>query len=273
MKCIHSLWTGTPTFHPRRGPLLVHLLSLCLAQRHFARVEFVTDFRGLELVETLGFRYTNVRTTLEHALPDPGLKHIWALGKSVALLAQKEPCVQIDTDVLLFKPLNPRILRSRLCAQSIDYPCHYQSPEMGRALAVARFPGDHTAYNCGIVGGTDLRLLHEYAGRTLRIARRFQGVELTGTVISMCIEQYGLAVVAGESGVRVETVCSVHPSDAEVARVGYAHLQGGAKHDPKWVAAVEARLAKDFPEEYARFLSGWEDVSAGYGPAPMGSFR
>jgi hypothetical protein len=255
MNCVHSLWTGTPMFKVRRGPLLVHALSLCLAAEWFPAVELVTDDRGTFLAEALGFRYTSIINALQ---APPKVAHVWARGKFEAILTQSGPFLHIDTDVLLIKPLCPKLLRSRAVAQSLDFPDYYRGNDMVNARQIAGLPPHHPAYNCGVMGGTDLHFWHEYARKSLALVDRFEGCSINGTTTSMVCEQYHLGVFAREAGVRVDTVCEVHPTYEEIERTGYVHLQGPAKTDPGWIVKVEDRMRRDFPEAYIRFCKGWD---------------
>ena len=254
-------------FKPQRGPLLVHTLALCLATEHFRGVELVTDTRGLDLSETLGWRYTSYLNVLD-ALTAAGLTHVWALGKLVAIMHQSEPFLQIDTDVLLLKAPRREIRHARLAAQSIDYPDYYAGEDMRAALAHAGLAAGRVAYNCGVVGGTDVHLLYHYAREGLELGRKFYCHPLNGTTTSMAIEQYHLADYARRNGVRVETLLPLRHEGRDHRREGYAHLTGDSKRDPVLVAACERRLAGDYPAEYRAFLAGWKKVECEYDLEP-----
>lgn len=243
-------------FKARRGPLLIHTLSLELARKHYPCVELVTDRLGLAVSDTLGWQYTTYYSPLD-ALCARGIEHVWAAGKLVAMLAQEEPFIQIDVDVCLLKPIGHRLATARMFAQSMDYPGHYQSANMLKAIGIAGLPGDHVAYNAGILGGSDLKALHQYATDALELAKRFSGNGLNGTSTSMCIEQYSLGVFSRRHKVRVDTLISMHPTPDELDEVGYIHLTGAAKLQPHYIERCESQLRDEFPAAYKRFLAGW----------------
>lgn len=270
MNCLQSLWTGTPMFRPQRGPLIVHTLALCLAREHFRSVELVTDTRGVELAENFGWRYTSYLNVLD-ALTAAGLTHVWAMGKLIAIMHQSEPFLQIDTDVLLLKAPRREIRHARLVAQSIDYPNYYQGEDMRAALVHAGLAAGRVAYNCGVVGGTDLHLLYHYAREGVELAQKFFCSPINGTTTSMAVEQYHLADYARRNGVRVETILPLHHTGVDRRRAGYAHLTGDAKRDPVLVGSCERRLARDFPAEYRVFLAGWRRIERDQCPAPAGA--
>lgn len=256
MKCVHSLWTGTPMFRLRYSALLLHTLSACLAERHFSRTELVTDDRGLNIAETLGWRYT----TLVNILNDigaGGLDHIWALGKFYAILAQSGDFLHCDSDTVFDK--HPTSLRNaRLAAQGVDFPSWYRGAKMREALETTGLPHGAVPYNCGVVGGTDLHLLRLYAEGALGMAQLFAHNDrcINGTITSMVIEQYWLGAFARQKEVRVETILPMKPTRADLKRAGYQHFHGGSKHECRNVAKIERRLQSEFPYAWERFTDG-----------------
>ncbi len=256
-----SLWTRTPMFVAQRGPLLIQTLAANLAARVFAETEFVTDQRGAEIARLFGWPFSHISTPLED-WPADGLTHIWALGKLVACARQEQPFVQFDSDVLLFKPLPKRLTRHRLLAQSPDFPHYYSSRDMQAALALANFAPGGTAYNAGLLGGSDVALVRAYAWAGLDLAQKFRGCPLNGTATSMIVEQYQLGVFARRVGVEVGTLLPLAPTRKQAAKAGYAHLTGGAKREEKWITKAEVRLATDFPAAYERFLAAWPQIAS-----------
>jgi hypothetical protein len=258
-----SLWTRTPMFRLGRGPTLIQTLAVCLAARNFPETQFVTDTGGALIAQQLGWEFSSVSLALEDFNPQ-GLEHVWALGKFVALTIQQGPCIQFDGDVLIFNPLPDTLCRARLIAQSPDFPSYYDSADMRRALALSKLPAA-VPYNAGLLGGSDAALVRAYAFSSLELAAKFTGCDLNGTTTSMCVEQYHLGVFAQRVGVEVATLLPARPSEAQLEAAGYAHLVGGAKRAETWLARAEARLSRDFPEAYERFLAGWPAIAASAG--------
>jgi len=261
-RAVFSLWTRTPMFRLEHGPLLVHTLAVCLAKQHFAEVDFVTDAQGAHLAQTLGWEFSSIWNGFE-GLDLRGYEHIWALGKLVTLSGQERPCIHVDGDVLLFKPLPEHLLRARLVAQSPDLQTHYTGADMDRGFALCGLPRGHTAYNAGLLGGSAPALSRAFAWAGLELARAFHCSDLNGTTTSMLIEQYQLGVFAHRSGVPVTPLLPLSPKRAEITEAGYAHLAGANKRNPFYLARVEARLARDFPAAHARFIEGWTRLMQG----------
>ncbi len=261
MRGILSLWTRTPHFRMRRGPLLIQTLAICLANEFFAETGLVTDAPGQALAAIFGWRFSDCSTALEDFAGE-GLGHIWALGKLHACALQDRPFVQFDADALITH-LPERLLNAPLIAQSPDFPEYYLGSDMEAAFRIGEMDparGRHVAFNGGLLGGCDVPLVRAYAWAGLDLAKRFRHCALNGTTTSMFIEQYQLARFAERVGVQVTTLCDDCVTDPD-STPGYCHLVGSLKHSVERIARAEAWLQKDFPEEYRRFVAGWEFLS------------
>lgn len=254
-----SLWTGTPAFQVRRDHLLLHTLAACCAGEVFAVTEFVTDSKGLELADRFGWRYTTYLNALDD-FADPAIRHVWALGKLVAMTLQEGPFCHLDNDVILQLPLPERITKAALFAQSKDKPGYYSGGGMKEAVAKAQLPANAVAYNAGIIGGQDHQALRAYASEALYRATLFRGQTDNGTAASMVVEQYFLGVYARRHRIRVEELLPLGWTDHDCREVGYTHLIGKTKRSVHWAGLVERKLAAKFPEAYQRFLKGWEKL-------------
>lgn len=254
-------------FRLERGPLLVTTLAIALARATFAEVEFVTDAGGVALAERMGWRFTNINPALESFHLD-GCAHVWAAGKLEALRIQERPCVQFDGDVLLLNGSLPAdFLAAPLVAQSPDIPAFYLGAAMERGFAIAGLARGFAPYNAGLIGGADVALVQDYASEALDLVRKFAGREgeCNGTTASMICEQMSLGRFAAVRGLQIRTLLPMHPTTAEVREAGYSHLVGSHKRNPFYVSKVEARLAREFPEAYARALAG---ISALFDSSP-----
>lgn len=259
MKCVQSLWTGTAMFRPTRHGMLLQTLSHCLALEYFDKVELVTDDRGLFLSEVMGWQYTSILNRLDE-LNEEGMLNFWARGKMLALLLQNEECVHVDNDVLLFGQLPKRIRSGRLVTERIDNPWYYRSPDGIMAQEIAGLPEGAVAYNCGMVGGVDLHLIHRYSERALNLSQMFKGSSVNGTIASMIFEQYWLGVFTRDQGVRVETMLPGWSTVADARSAKWLHLTGNIKNQPEVIHKTEKRIKRQFPEAYRKFLFGWERV-------------
>lgn len=246
-------------FRVDRRLLLIHTLASCFAANAFKVTELVTDSRGLEIADRLGWKYTNYQNAFDDLAPE-GMTHIWALGKLTALTLQHEPFCHLDNDVLLYSPLPTRMKTARLIAQSKDIPSFYKGPDMEAALVRSGFPKHGAAYNVGLIGGADVELVRRYANSALTAAKRFEGCEINGTTTSMVLEQYYLGVFAREHRVPIEEMIPIptHCTDDDYQTAQYVHLAGDCKYKTEWLDRCEKLLREKFPDAYRRFEEGWK---------------
>jgi hypothetical protein len=128
---------------------------------------------------------------------------------------------------------------------------------------LAGLPTNLRKYNTGLLGGRNVPLIRAWASEGLRIAKSFRGMGkvVNGTATSMILEQAFIGVFANRCGVEIQTILP-HPfTNKDVDKAGYAHLIGGAKHDPFWLDRVEKRLERDFPFQLAKFKAGCKRIT------------
>lgn len=203
----------------------------------------------------------SIRTDLQE-LGGRNTRHIWALGKLYAILIQKGPFCHFDFDAFIRKPLPRTLMEAPIFAQSIDYPGYYSSPDISVGLQVLGFPPNHIAYNAGIIGGSDLTSLQDYAQRAISMAPVLGTCGIDGTAASMVIEQYYLGLYAHSRRIRIQTLLPTRPTEADAARYSYTHLQGETKYQHEYVSKVQVSLANEFPEAWEMLQKGWRKLFA-----------
>ncbi len=254
------------------------VLSVECARQYYPDTALITDNAGAELlVDRLGLRFTHVSLELNQLRGrDPDW---WALGKLYAYRMQTEPFVHLDGDVFLWKRLPPELEAAAVFAQSPEtfdpddgeryYPVRAVErtvpwlPEEWRWHTAGA--GTRTASCCGILGGTRVDLLAEYADLGIRIVedpRNAAGWATWGNkgTCNVLIEQMLLdAVVAhrrhfphspADADLRIAHLFHGEgdPYDPEkAAAAGYTHLISSAKRHPELMADLEARVTAEFP--------------------------
>lgn len=293
MRAVWSFWSKPFFAHRRdtwatpRHHLLAWVLSTRTAMRHHRPTVLVTDDAGARmLIDGIGLEVDEVSTAL-NALRrhDP---EWWALGKLYAYRAQREPFVHLDSDVFLWKALPRDLECAPVLAQNPEYltQAPYYRPEaMERALAGLAgswLPGEWRWYRssgrpqraecCGIVGGTCVEFLRHYARQAIMLieapANRRGFARLNDKIgHNVLFEQYLLAACLdyhrahAASPYHDVAIRYVFPSiddafDPErAARAGYTHLIADAKRNATLAARLEARVARDYPDDYARCLA------------------
>lgn len=255
MKTITSLWTGVDNCFFDRDRLLMQTLSINLALQAQGNLHFVTDSFGAEIAEELGWDFTSVDTSLNQ-MPER-LNHIWSAGKLYAATIQKERHMQIDGDVLLFKPLEPK---GEIFAQSVDNPENYRGELMRAIITHAELEPESDAYNCGILGG-DHEPIKAFAHAALDLCcRKHLSFRRLGIICSMIAEQYFLGIYCRNVGLVIHTLFKELPTEAEAEKLGYCHMQGCSKSLPKFTERATKKMQELFPEQLAKFNRGIGNV-------------
>jgi hypothetical protein len=291
MRAVWSLWTKPMLARPstiwlhERSHWLSWVLSVETARRHYPEVALVTDREGARvLVEEIGLRFTEVSTELD-AL-DGVETRWWAIGKLFAHRAQRAPYVHVDADAYLWNRLPAIVEHAPVLAQSPEpvigpfydpWRLHDQLERMAGGAPEAWTwylrHGRQIAACCGIVGGQDVGLLRSYAELAIDVALspRYRAVwKSHGTETHMVtIEQYLLPACvahrrAKRGGGRDVYLQYLFPSASfdRAKEVGYTHVIGYAKWNPKANARVEEVVRRDYPALYRRCIDYSERVLA-----------
>jgi len=275
----HQVW-ASPKHH-----LLAWILSVETARQHYAETALVADEPGAALlVDGLGLPFGEVSTALE-ALGEADADW-WVLGKLYAYRAQSEPFVHLDSDVFLWKPLPEELHRAPVLAQNTEqfpFVGSWYRPETFDAAVravegwlppewawyVAQRSGE--ALCCGILGGADVGFIRHYADGAIRLIEHPANQpawQAIGSKVgdNILFEQYYLSACLayhaqheGSSFHGVYARC-LFGSAAEAftpdraREAGYTHLIGGAKRNEALAQRLEARVARDYPQQYQRCL-------------------
>ena len=290
MRAVWSLWTkplrlwrgsGWPD---ERYHMLSWILSLQTSRRFFERVCLVTDDAGRRmLTEDLGLEFDEVSTELD-ALDDHD-PSIWAIGKLYAYRAQREPFIHIDNDVYWWKPPPPELLAAPVFAVYPEYTQYgtwpYHTASLKAIVAAADgwlpeeldafvpFGGQSRAENCGFVGGQRIDFLRYYADQAIRliehprnqpawaVRRSFHDdmVIFEQHMLSACLDYHRARPGLRFDGVEIRYLFSdYYNADARSGGVGFTHLLSYTKRLPQNVERLEARVAQDYPQLYARCM-------------------
>lgn len=274
MRAVWSFWRapfadhreaawGTETNH-----LLAWALSVREASRHYADTQLVTDDAGAELlVDGLGLEFGEVSTALNGLRDcDPAW---WSMGKLVAVGRQERPFVHLDADVFLWKPL-PFGLAGVFAQNPEPFEqasSYYDPAAFGGA---AWLPPEWDWYTrtalprgecCGIVGGTDLGLLHHWAAEGLRLVREPANqpwlARLDRPPLTITVEQYLLSACLEHHGVGIEYLFeswAAAGNAREAREAGFTHLIADTKRNPVYAGRLARRVRRDHPDLYHRAL-------------------
>jgi hypothetical protein len=275
-------------------------LSLRLARRHYRETMLVTDLAGaVLLVDQLGLSFTHVSTELERIRKvDIGW---WTMGKLLAYSLQDRPFVHLDTDVFLWKPLPRSLTDAPVFAQCpeehhpVDEWCGVRDVEnafaqRGLSLPVewqwVRACDSHDARqeNCGILGGTHTDFIRYYANAAMDLLTSPTNASVWAAIpeksgFNPVIEQFTLSAFVRyhrahrESPFPSVDIRYLFPSFMDAynanlaARIGFTHLLGPSKKDPRIAARLEQRVQREDPKYYRHcvWLNQNRELLAGAG--------
>ncbi|MCB0352636.1 MAG: hypothetical protein KDD64_03900 [Bdellovibrionales bacterium] len=268
----HTESRGLGGFPSAREYWYSHALSACLLRQHFLRIELVTDQYGAHVVmNLLKLPYDSVRV-LPHSAAGVG-GHAWNSIKFLAYLEQDEAFVHCDTDAYLWNPLPREILDSQVFGQSIeavgDFKTFYSEtleeirkylPELpaGFSKFQSDFEGNY-AINCGLLGGTDLKLLHYYAKTTLLILHHPKNANGWETLmregnsdvreqVCAAVEQLNIIVACAKFHVRPKVVLEIGKEHLQGPSPTLTHLMGPTKNDSTRLSKYVELVKREFPQ-------------------------
>lgn len=117
MTYLHSLWTrpkqdaggAEKDIVLKDFEALTWLVSALQARRH-GRIKMLTDARGLRFLQRTGLDWVyngGVSTALDDTPADIHPKVFWTAGRMFAFGLMEEPFASVDTDAILWQPLQP----------------------------------------------------------------------------------------------------------------------------------------------------------------------
>jgi hypothetical protein len=234
MKLVYSHWSAPR--RPTSDHRVIFCLSVLLARKHYSRIELVTDYAGAWMVERLKLPFDRVRTDLQE-FEAPATA--WAAGKIKAYQLQDEPFIHLDQDVLLFNRLPDYIEKAPLVAQSqepIDW--YYVNMAATPAKHVEKLScprHDWSAINAGILGGTDIEFIRDYATKALEAINENTAFNPLAMTI---YEQAFYSRHARDCGKEITVLLDY---DEQAEEKGYCHLMG-CKQKESCMVRVRQRL-------------------------------
>ena len=276
MIAVWSLWSRPleprPCAHwaSHKHHLMSWVLSRMTVGRHYPDTALHTDdFGKWLLVDQLGLKYNTVTTDL-NALSASGVDPAWwALGKLYTYRLQTKPFVHIDNDIFLWKRLPVDLETAPAFAQNIEeLDGHYYDRDQFNHL-FKWFPEEWdsyqahphpVAYNTGIIGGNDLKIIRRYADQSIKLVehpanatgerqfnrKAYHMVVVEQYMFAACMEHYGVKpVLLFQNGNDMYSMRTPR-------EVGYTHLLAQSKRSPRNSENLEKRVRWQYPELYKR---------------------
>lgn len=240
------------------------ITSVKSAKLHFKNVVLVTDTWAWDnIFSKLDLPFDEVKLTLDSIDENTNM---WAISKAHAILEMNEPFLHIDSDVYIWEALDKKYLMSNLLVQSnessesdIQSDFYYSLYEIHNLY----FKGINTyldnsnlierdiyAYNCGVVGGTDVEFLRKWAEQMIETANLIDtiipSIDKLGfnpSDIMVWVEQTLLMLMAEHHMVDVSELVEIG-----VEQSYYTHFCGNVKRDVNLMKALNVKSSTLFGE-------------------------
>ncbi len=258
-----------------------HLMSWALSclQLHkiYKRVELYANSNAAKLlIDTLKLPYANVNVTHDNLIfPN---ENLWALPKIFTYSLQKDPFLHLDGDVFLFNQFPESLLKNELVAQNLEEAtAYYLSTQKELINKLTYFPDcvktdfnnalPIQAVNAGILGGTNIAFIQEYASLAFEyINRNVDHLPLINVDrFNVFFEQHLFYSLAKERNISIGLLFADIINDNEYKHLSefhevpcskyYLHLLGHYKRDEYTCIQMAAKLRDLYPEYYYKIVS------------------
>jgi hypothetical protein len=244
MKVIFSYINNSYAKHPP------YLECSAIANFYAQQQGFETIFYGdeISLKSHSGIKYNHTcRLPTEQIKNFP--KCFWSAGKLIALSCMNEPCIHVDSDFFITKPINNDFLKNDIvCFHEeifINNP-YFKDPGYKKLKTVFGIQPKECdniqgfSYNCGIIGGSDIITIK----RGIEIISNFiseHSVHIDNIhsknyylFTSVLIEQIWLFQIYKYFGKKINALIDANLPDFKRGKVekdtGYFHLMGSRKY-------------------------------------------
>jgi hypothetical protein len=194
---IHVNWNAPKGKPQPPWEVLLGILSACYWTSYNGPIDLYTDEIGLKNVERLGLKglYRNVKLLDSEMTSGLDPETFWAAGKFIAMLECDEPACFLDQDILFTKklPQDPNV-DIRYLHREIVHTMWYPNKIRGFVSKHYGYPETNFAYNCALVGFTEVDTMRSYASESMRFINNAPKsiFNYPSEAIMCSIEQYGL---------------------------------------------------------------------------------
>lgn len=281
MQYIHSIWS-TPSknnnfnidvdnnfalknFHS-------YLLSALLIKKHGYKIDLYCDKYSHEIYSLIPYNNINVVDYENDGIDSK----FWIWGKVKTQSLVKEPYVHVDGDVFLFRDIiNNKLLNG-------EYKCVVQNIENEETIGYNTYTNLYknsydffndiyidinfkidkynlNAYNCGVVGFSDLKLRDEYLNLVKNVLQKLTQSDVFYNKskyngMFLVSEQSLLLYVLKENNIKpyeiipYQIMARNNDWHSYATNIGYVHMWGYSKYRPWVVDKIKNKIKKFFPE-------------------------
>lgn len=292
MKIVQSFWSCNNNliensfgWYNAQSHLISWTLSCLSIKDQYQDLHLYTDSNGYKiLIEYLKLPYTAVHICYDQLNPD--YKVFWAIPKILTYAAQTEPFIHIDNDVFIWAKFNYAIEKADLIAQNLEIGTEYYNKmmiELKKDLfhlpVILKKELDKksiSSYNAGILGGSDIKFLNEYANFALKlIAKNDKKLEnnklinfniLFEQILFYCLAKKQLKKVSCYFDESIEdngyTKSKISDFSTVPHHAKYIHLIGPHKREKETCSAMSNILLLKFPEYFLKIVVLFQEQHA-----------
>lgn len=236
-------------FNNKKDFVLSWKTSVNLSKKFFKNVILITDDWSWEnIFKDLNLPFDDVKLILNINISEK----LWSISKAYAIKNMTEPFLHIDSDVYIWKKLNNKILNSELLVQSEEnfddknqYLLYhsmyweYNKFFKGSNKYLDKFNPNkrkNYAYNTGVIGGNDLKFLHNYADNMIDIFNIYNEYDNLGNLNVAFLEQTLLLMMSEKYNINTNFII-----EKNIKQDYYTHLAGDTKRNKKIMEYLEIK--------------------------------
>lgn len=293
MKYIHSIWSAPSIKNNFDNEYDVkyltknfysYLLSALLIQKLGYRIELFCDKYSYEMYAKIPYNDIHIIDFDADGISSK----FWIYGKIKAHTLMNEPYVHIDGDVFLFRDIiNKNLINGRysVAVQSLENEItigdSFKKLYLDSITPLLNFENikwdkyGYQAYNCGVIGFSDMVLKNEYANTVksmlfeLSNSSNFDDYRKKYDGMFLLAEQTFLHYLLNEMNIKpfeiipYETITKYYLSgmnwyETIPSQIGYCHLLGYSKYKDNVLKKIRFKIIKYFPE-YQSIIDEFEN--------------
>lgn len=226
MNAFHTLWTKPKGIDKiEEFEFLTMVLSALKWRQNNGEIYLVTDTPGAEMVKKCGAEnvWSKIFTSLDAMPPEIYPKTFWAAGKIYALKNFKAPVVSIDTDFIVWEPLELEKIKSKLCVIHTEELNPYVYPNVDFLFKYDKdYDWSVKPANTAFVYYNNEELKEIYMTQSLEIMSTLKSDD---TLVPMVFaEQRLLSMISKKMGIRLDTFSTLEALQKGDKR--FTHLWG-----------------------------------------------
>jgi len=280
IKYVHSMWSSPATKNNFDNNFDVkylnknfysYFLSVLLVKKMGYEIELYCDENTYEIYSLIPYDKINVIDFDSDGVSSK----FWIWGKIKTHSLMKEPYVHIDGDVFLFRDIiGDRLTNGEysVVVQSLEnnktipygFETSYLSstgPFIKNSYGVNWEKYNFEAYNCGVIGFSDLKLKDEYTSKSKEILidlstnSEFDDNRKKYSGMFLIAEQSLLLNILNEKNVKPLEILPIDEIEKRnynwyslADSVGYCHMWAYSKYRPEIIDKIKFKILKYFPE-------------------------